>query len=828
MTVEADIEAEAAPGATQGTTERERPERTSPLLRSARPWRRFTAWAGRVKLEQRLAVVLLVAAVAVGFVTFAAMTRRIDALADPRDVLLLINLNLALLLAFGVLIARRVAILWIARRRNRAGARLHARLVGLFALVTATPTVIVAVFSVLLFDYGLQGWFSEKVSTAVGESMAVARSYLDEHARAINADAVSMASEVDRQLAVFGADTQRLDQLIARQASLRSLSEAAVLTREGQVLARGGVSLALEFDPRLPAWAWNAADRGEALIFRAESDDRVRAVVALDQMQGSYLVVGRVIDPRVLAHMDQSATAVQLYRQLEGERNRMIITFAVIFLVVALLLLMAAVWVGLAFADRLSTPIGRLISAAESVGRGDLSARVDEPDDEQSDEVGVLAGSFNRMTSQLERQRRELLNANRQLEERRRFIEAVLSGVSSGVISLDREGQVVLPNRAACELLQVDAEQLRGRKLSKLSRDVRELLIRARRRPGRVHESEVVLPRQDGTRTLFVRVMAERDVEGIVGYVVTFDDVSDLLSAQRKAAWADVARRIAHEIKNPLTPIQLSAERLKRKYLKQIDEDAETFGVLSDTIVRHVGDIGRMVDEFSSFARMPAPQMRESDLGRLLKEAVVLQANGHAEIDFALDLPGRPVLRAIDSAQINRALTNILKNAAEAVEARVAAEREAGEEASIPGRISVRLGESEDGWAITVADNGRGLPRENRERLTEPYVTTRDKGTGLGLAIVKKIMEDHGGSLRLADNPEGSGALVCLTFASGEDTAVSGDAARSGSRPAAADSAEADRAASSTAHSGKSLDSETTDREPSDSEAASPRAISNL
>ena len=769
MTIEADIESKLTAGPSESGPAREKPEASSGRSSAWRLWRRFAVWAGRVKLEQRLAVLLLIAALATGSVTFASMTGRIDVLADPRDVLLMINLNLVLLLAFGVLIARRVAILMIARRRNVAGERLHARLAGLFALVTATPTVIVAVFSVLLFDYGLQGWFSERVSTAVRESMAVARSYLEEHGRAINADAVSMATEVDRQLSLFGARPERLNRLVGTQAALRSLSEAIILTRDGQILARGGISMALVFNPRVPPdWALNAADRGEVVIVTAESDDRVRALVALDQFEGGYLVVERFIDPRVLAHMDQSATAVRVYQQLEGERSRMIVTFATIFLVVALLLLTAAVWVGLAFANRLTAPIGRIIAAAEQVGHGDLSARVAEPDPERSDEVGVLASSFNRMTSQLDRQRRALLDANRQLEERRRFIEAVLSGVSSGVISLDRDGRVMLPNRAACDLLQVDAEQLRGRKLANLSRDVRELLLRARRRPGRVHESQVVLPRQDGARTLFVRVMAERDSDGIIGYVVTFDDVSDLLSAQRKAAWADVARRIAHEIKNPLTPIQLSAERLKRKYLKQIEQDPETFGVLSDTIVRHVGDIGRMVDEFSSFARMPAPQMRETDLAKLLREAVVLQDSGNAEIAFELDLPSKPVPQAVDAAQINRALTNILKNAAESVEARVSAERAAGEDAA-PGRILVRLQEGEDGWVVTVADNGRGLPRENRDRLTEPYVTTREKGTGLGLAIVKKIMEDHGGDLQLADNPEGSGALVSLVFSVGEE-----------------------------------------------------------
>ncbi len=422
------------------------------------------------------------------------------------------------------------------------------------------------------------------------------------------------------------------------------------------------------------------------------------------------------------------------------------------------MLLLAAVWVGLAFANNLTRPIGKLIAAAERVGSGDLGARVEVHD--SADEIGTLSQAFNRMTSELQSQQKELLQANRQLDDRSRFIEAVLGGVSAGVIGLDGSGEITLPNRSACELLAMEPERLRGRKLADAVPEMSELLDQARRRPHRLTEHTIILGAGDGAvRHLLVRIVAELDEKRIIGFVVTFDDITELLSAQRKAAWADVARRIAHEIKNPLTPIRLSAERLKRKYLGQIENDPETFQTCTNIIVRHVDDIGRMVDEFTAFARMPAPVMADEDLGRLIEQAMFLQRGAHSEIDFGFEPPDHPVVAACDSEQIGRALTNLLQNAVDAIEARLPLETE-----PLPrGQLCVRLIDSGALRAIEVEDNGRGLPKADRYRLTEPYVTTRDQGTGLGLAIVKKIMEDHGGGLSLADSPSG-GARIRMIF----------------------------------------------------------------
>ncbi|HEX2114853.1 MAG TPA: ATP-binding protein, partial [Alphaproteobacteria bacterium] len=439
-----------------------------------------------------------------------------------------------------------------------------------------------------------------------------------------------------------------------------------------------------------------------------------------------------------------------------------------------LLLLLAAVWTGLVIATRLVQPIAALSAAAERVRSGDLLVRVEEGTSD--DELGSLSRAFNRMTSQLSTQRAELVEANRQIDDRRRFTEAVLSGVSAGVVGLDADGRINLPNRSATVLLSTDLDRMIGRDFREAVPEMAALFEAARADPNRLAQDEVVIQRAGRRRTLLVRIAGERVAGGTIGFVVTFDDVTELEAAQRKAAWADVARRIAHEIKNPLTPIQLSAERLKRKYLAEITSDPETFRICTETIVRQVSDIGRMVDEFSSFARMPAPVMRTEDLVELVRQTVFLQRNARPEITFETDLPGHPVRLALDQRQVGQALTNLLQNAVDAIHGREpAAELE-------PGRIVVRVEERAGQIAIVVADNGKGLPTEDRDRLTEPYVTTRSKGTGLGLAIVKKIMEDHGGELSLADRPEG-GAIVTLVFPA---TAAALSADATGSMKAAA------------------------------------------
>jgi two-component system nitrogen regulation sensor histidine kinase NtrY len=725
-------------------------------------WRHLRDWAQRIGLSRYLTMAVTLAAIASGIATYAALTGAAPLAPDPNLVLLLLNLDLVLLLILGALIARRLVRLWAERRRGLAGSGLHSRLVVLFSLVAVTPTILVAVFAALFLNFGIQGWFSERVRTAVTESHRVARGYLEEHQNGIRGEALAMANDLNREAAALMSVPGRFNQFITSQTFARALSEALVFTETGLVLARSRMSFALEF-ASVPEDAFDKARNGEVGIFTGDADDRVRALVRLERFVDAYLLVGRIVDPVVRGYAERTQRAVDEYRAIEVRAAGLQIGFVLLFGLVALLLLLAAIWVGLMLANQLVRPLGHLATAAERVRAGDLAARVEEASG--ADEVAVLARTFNRMTDQLEAQRGELMDANRQLDVRRRFIETVLAGVSAGVIGLDRDGRINLTNRPAIAILGDDIESAVGEPLSVAVPEMSGLLAEAIDRADHRAEGQVALERQGRNRTLLVRITSELRGDEIVGFVATFDDISDLLAAQRQAAWADVARRIAHEIKNPLTPIQLSAERLKRRYLKEISSDPEVFKACTETIVRQVGDIGRMVDEFSAFARMPAPVLKPEVLQQIAEEAVFLQRNARQGVSVKLDAPKEPLSLACDARQIRQALTNLLQNAADAIEGRVA---EPGQD--LPkGRIELRLFVKAGETVIEVSDNGRGLPSEIRDRLTEPYVTTRAKGTGLGLAIVRKIAEDHRGRLILADRA-GGGATVSLVLPGGELT----------------------------------------------------------
>jgi two-component system nitrogen regulation sensor histidine kinase NtrY len=702
-------------------------------------------WASRHRLLRQLEIALAIAALVAGTLTYLAMTPGANRDLTPREVQILLLTDLIVLLALTSLVARRMVVLWMQRRRGAAGSRLHARMVMLFAGVTALPTVLMTLFAVLFFNLGLQTWFSERVNSAVNASVAIAEAYIQEHRKTIRADVLAMAVDLNRAAPNLTRNPYAFQQAVRQLARLRGLGEAIVFTSTGEILARNELSLLMEFD-RVPPRALEDANAGQVVIITAETDDRVRALVRLDGYLDAYLFVGRFIDAKVQSEIERTRQAAQQYNRLERARATLEINFAVLFLLVSLLLLLAAIWFALLIANRLVTPIGEVVTAAERIRTGDLSARVTERADE--DEISTLGRAFNRMTGQLAAQQSELIAANRQLDERRRFTETVLSGVSAGVIGIDPQGRVTLPNPSAQVILQQSFDDMVGRPFVEVAPEMAELFERVELRPVEGAErGQVVVQRGSGARTLLVRIAREVTGNELLGYVVTFDDISQLVSAQRNSAWADIARRIAHEIKNPLTPIQLSAERLKRKYGREIQTDKQVFEQCTDTIIRQVGDIGRMVDEFSAFARMPRPVYREEDLNQLVRQGVFLQQVARPEIQFETDIPSAPVRMNVDARQLAQVFTNILQNAVDAIDGR---DRAAGITLP-PGRISVGLRVNGTAADITVLDNGRGLPVENRDRLFEPYVTTRSKGTGLGLAIVKKIIEEHGGSITLTD-----------------------------------------------------------------------------
>jgi two-component system nitrogen regulation sensor histidine kinase NtrY len=742
----------------------EAPERPSVIDRPKRKsfLKALVEWGRSVGFERKLAISLLVLGAVLGVLTYLAVSSIWNLDEQVRAVTWLLAGDLAVSLALAVIIARRAVLLWIGRRKGLAGARLHARMVLMFGLIAVVPTIIVSVFSVAFLNFGLDAWFSQRIKNAVESSLNVAQSYLTESQERIRDDTIALANELRLDGLLNVSNSDQFQGSFDQELTTRGLTEAVIIDQRRRIIARGGFSLLMEFSLDVSEEALAEADRGEVVVLPSATGDRVRALMLLDPLGGLYLYTGRLIDSRVLSAFRGTQDAVRLYQHLERDRSTLQLTFAVIFAVLAVLLLLGAIWYAIHSASQLVKPLSRLAVAAQKIGGGDLSARVKVG--AREDELSALSRTFNVMVSQLQSQQAALITANRELNDRGRLTGLILSGVSAGVIGLTEEGVVDFANRSAADLLGLELDPWIGRRLADFAPEMMEVVALAQQRKSGTADGQISITRQGSSRTFHLRVVSEADTDGHMRLVVTFDDVTELLSAQRKAAWSDIARRIAHEIKNPLTPIQLSAERLKRKYLKQITEDAETFTVCTDTIVRHVGDIGRMVDEFSAFARMPAPVLKPENPGKLARESVFLQQSAHPAITFETDLPPVPVTLLCDSSQFNRAVTNLLQNAADAIEGRMEEERARDPQAPLtPGHIHLWIRQEDDALLLSVADNGKGLPNEGRERLTEPYVTTRSKGTGLGLAIVKKIMEDHGGRLSLADRP-GGGATITLAF----------------------------------------------------------------
>ncbi|MGS4988796.1 ATP-binding protein [Roseibium sp. RP-7] len=718
--------------------------------------------AGKFWRRVGLAIILLaLVSIGVTFVILMGLTS-IDPTREVIMVAMTINGALAAILV-GV-IAFEILKLWQARRRGRAAARLHVRVVALFSVVAAVPAVLMAILAAITLDRGLDRWFEDRTRQIIDNALTVAQAYLQEHARVLRGDLIAMTNDIDRAKAVYEFEPTRFDQFFATQVSLRGILAAFILNENGEVVTRVVIDPNAEV-PLPPADSFFKAKSGDPILIAPGSSNLVGGVMKLSAYDNFYLYAVRAIDPRVVEYLRLAETGASQYQQMENSRFGVQVAFALVYLGVALVLLLSAIWIGFGFANRLVSPIRTLISAADEVSKGNLVVKV--PTEKSGGDLANLGETFNKMTGQLLGQRDALLAANEQIDRRRRFNEAVLSGVSTGVIGVDDEASIMLINRSALELLQLDEVQILNKSLIEVVPELNDCISDVLKNDSdRVPESQIEITRGGRLRTINVRITREQSTRREHGFVVTLDDITDLVSAQRNSAWADVARRIAHEIKNPLTPIQLSAERIRRRYGKRIEEDREVFDQCIDTIVRQVGDIGQMVDEFSSFARMRKPTKTSGDLREAVRDAAFMQSVANPEISVTADVPSSPVTAVFDARLVGQALTNVVKNAAEAVSARI------GDD--LPkGKVTVHLrGELEDGSGrivIDVIDNGIGLPEENRSRLLEPYMTTREKGTGLGLAIVRKILEDHGGGIELLDapktKPEDTGTLVRLTLA---------------------------------------------------------------
>ncbi|MGV8995958.1 MAG: ATP-binding protein [Parvibaculaceae bacterium] len=713
-----------------------------------------------------MAIGLVIIALVLGSFTYMTLTGLTPLKPSRGLVIALLLANLTIVLVLFALISWRVIRIIMARVSGAAGSKLHARLVTMFSIVAVMPAIIVAVFAAVTLNRGLDAWFSERTQIIISNAQTVAEAYLDEHQHVLKGDAIAMSTDLDRDSSFLTSNPVQFQELVGTQAALRSIPDAYVINEAGRVLARASVAGTPTIGLPTPE-QFAKAKGGDVVVFTVESVDQIRTLIKLKTVDDAFLYVARPVDSRVLDHLAQTRAAVHEYENLEQRRSAFQITFALIYIAVSLVTLLAAIWLGLWASNRIIDPIGKLVDAAEKIYAGDLSARV--VPGESGDELDMLSSAFNRMTSQLESQRNALIEANYQSDQRRQFTEAVLSGVSAGVFGLDNDGIINHANRAALRFFEQAEADFIGHDISVIVPEMADMFREAQSHSERRARAQIVIRSGSVERTLNVRVTREVTDSGVGGFVLTFDDITELVDAQRTSAWADVARRIAHEIKNPLTPIQLSAERLRRKYSKEILTDPEVFLQCTETIIRQVGDIGRMVDEFSSFARMPEAVIKSIELSEIIRQAAFLQRIGHPEIEYILDLPLTSVWLECDGRLLSQALTNILKNAAEAIRGHDTEEENKGDAKSgDAGRILVQLTEEPESIIIEVRDTGCGLPQANRTRLTEPYITTRTKGTGLGLAIVNKVMEDHGGTLELEDAPETdeweSGALVRLTF----------------------------------------------------------------
>ncbi|MBY6200260.1 PAS domain-containing sensor histidine kinase [Maritalea mobilis] len=670
------------------------------------------------------------------------------AFADSPVLRLVLLADLVYILVLAALVLREVARIVASRRAQSAGSRLHLRLTGVFAIVALVPTILVAVFATITVNMGLEGWFSDRVSTALGNSVDAAEAYQQEHFDDLEQDTRALAAflNVNRRASPLITDGELRQVLSQGQGQIqRGLREAFVIDGGGEIRARGERSYF--FDYERPSDAdLDLAEGGELVLIEDRTQNEFRALVRLQAFPDRYLYVSREVDGEIIALLDETQQTVQLYRQLEADRGRVLFEFGLLYLGFAIIMILAAVWLGLWFAERLSRPVGRLASAAQQVGQGDLDVRVIE--ETSDDEIAMLGRLFNQMTRQLKGQRDTLIEQNAATEARRRLFDSVLGSVTAGVIGLNDEGRIDFMNRSAIRLLALVEQRDNGLSLQAAVPEFAALFERLQTRLAETVQEEIKLTRRGKQESLLVRMATRRNAEGqLEGYVVAFDDVTQLVSAQRMAAWGDVARRIAHEIKNPLTPIQLSAERINRKFSKGLDEDdAAKLEQMTEVIVRQTNDLRRIVDEFSKFARMPEPETRVEDVADLLRESVTLQRAGQPEVRFEVDIPDAPVMAELDATMIGQAFTNLMKNGGEAIES---LQEKGAPEGHVP-ELRIALATTDETVVITIADNGIGLPPD-RAKLFEPYVTTREKGTGLGLPIVKKIVEEHGGTLELVD-----------------------------------------------------------------------------
>jgi two-component system, NtrC family, nitrogen regulation sensor histidine kinase NtrY len=721
--------------------------------------RRFTTRFGPFVVILALAVALA------SFLIFADYT---PIQPTPPVVLGLFVANVFIILVLVGLVVAEAWALVAAWRARVAGAKLHIRIVGLFSIIAAVPSILMALVGSATLERSLNPAFIEDVRGFILNTIDAASLFREAECKSLLQEARLTATDLDRVKVMFSADRPLFREFFGSRAKYLGFTAAAMLKPDGTIIEKIDTGAPTGNAVVLPeANDFEDAKKNEPLCLILDEGRTFVALRQLASFDDTYLYVARPVDPFTVEFPKQASRLVALYDAFDNHRRTIQIAFATMYVSISLIMLLAATWLGLSFANTLVAPIRRLIAATDQVATGNLYVQV--PIHRSESDLAHLGETFNKMTSELRLQQNRLVAASNLIDERRVFTEAVLSGVPVAVIGVGPKGAITALNPSAERLIPEGgeaAETFVGQPVESVFPEIEPILTEARGSHSRLVQGQIAVSRAGRDRLFNVRVTSDPTARTDKSYVVTLDDITDLVSAQRTAAWADVARRIAHEIKNPLTPIQLSAERLKRKYGKLITQERDIFDQCTDTIIRQVDDIKRMVDEFSSFARMPKAHLESDDLAECVRRVLFLMRVAHPNIAFEEHLPDTPILGRFDRRLLSQALTNIIKNATEGIST-------LAEEGEVKGHISVSLERSSEGLAeINVIDNGKGFPKENRQRLLEPYMTTRAEGTGLGLPIVAKILEDHGGGIELLDAPSGRGARVKLYFPFSDETHI--------------------------------------------------------
>ena len=702
-----------------------------------------------------------IASVVSGLATFIAMTPSGNA--NKFLILLLLNLDLVLLISLIIIITKRLVNIWSRKKSGKLGAQLHSRVVVMFSILAAVPTIMVAIFGAIFFTIGIDNWFSSQVKNALNKSLSVSEAYIEQGQKQIGLHSIDIARIVNSSgilINIESLDVQKennLKRILNKIAYEKGLTELIIFDKNGKIVAESELSFLFNSPIRLELLNLAKSSGSPAMNYSSsDKQETVSAISPINILAKHYIYVSKFKDVKVIKDINLVRNAVKNYKSVENKKEGLHITFTMIFIVVAVLLMFVAILMGLNFANGLVNPITNLANAAESVSQGDLTVRV--PDNDNKDEIADLSKIFNKMTEQLENQRNKLVTTNTELERRIRFTETVLTGVTAGVLGLDKYGKIFLPNRSALDLLDLDFKIINNSYLINVVPEMSKLFSDLQKSKEPLVMGELELIRNHKKLTLITKITVEKQKNKILGYVVTFDDMTEFFKIQRVAAWSDVARRIAHEIKNPLTPIQLAAERIKRKYKNHITLEPDVFVSSISTIIRQVDGMRKMVDEFSAFARMPAPVYKKANLTNLVKDLGSISLLSNQKINVEIKVPKKNIHAIIDENQIRQALQNIISNAMNSMSERISDINDKNE-------LFIELKAlSNNNYKILVTDSGIGLPNNILEDLTDPYVTTRKNGTGLGLAIVKKIMEDHNGRLMIDNLKTNKGVCACLIF----------------------------------------------------------------